>query len=177
MLLSIQQGYIPGCIGRIAELHAHYYHPLVGFGLPFESRVARELAAFCDDFKPERDGLWLVVDAADSNKVHGSIVIDGSHATETGAHLRWFITSDATRGTGIGGQLLQQAMDFCAAKGYNRVYLNTFAGLDAARHLYEKFGFALVHQQIGKQWGAEVTEQRFVTELNGRKAFHSEVTL
>ena len=161
MSLVIQQGYIPGCIGRIAELHAHYYHPLVGFGLPFESRVARELAAFCDDFKVERDGLWLAVDAADSNKVHGSIVIDGSHATETGAHLRWFITSNATRGSGIGGQLLQHAMDFCAAKGCKHVYLNTFAGLDAARHLYEKFGFVLVHQQTGKQWSAEVTEQRF----------------
>lgn len=161
MPLSIQQGYIPGCIGRIAELHAHYYHLLVGFGLPFESRVARELATFCDAFTPERDGLWLAVDASDANKVHGSIVIDGSHADTTGAHLRWFITSDATRGTGIGSQLIQQAMDFCAAKGYKRVYLNTFAGLDAAKHLYEKFGFKLVHQQLGQQWGAEVMEQRF----------------
>lgn len=161
MPLSIQQGYLPGCIGRIAELHAQYYHPLVGFGRPFEARVARELAAFCDDFNPERDGLWLAVDAMGANKVHGSIVIDGSHAAQTGAHLRWFITSDATRGTGIGSQLIRQALDFCAAKGYKRVYLNTFAGLDAAKHLYEKFGFQLVHQQIGQQWGGEVTEQRF----------------
>lgn len=162
MSLSVQHGYVPGCIGRIVELHAHYYHPLVGFGCPFESRVARELAGFCDDFNPERDGLWL---ALDGNKVEGSIVIDGSHATTTGAHLRWFITSDVTRGTGIGNQLVRHAMDFCTAKGYKRVYLNTFAGLDAAKHLYEKFGFVLVHQQVGRQWGGEVTEQRFEKQL------------
>jgi hypothetical protein len=26
-----------------------------------------------------------------------------------------------------------------------------FAGLDAARHLYEKFGFTLIEQQLGRQ--------------------------
>ena len=56
-------------------------------------------------------------------------------------------------------------MDFCAAKGYQRVYLNTFAGLDAAKHLYEKFVFTLVHQQTGRHWGGEVTEQRFEKQV------------
>ena len=30
-----------------------------------------------------------------------------------------------------------------------------------ARHLYEKFGFALSYQQPGTQWGHLVNEQRF----------------
>jgi hypothetical protein len=41
MTIDISTGYRPGAIGRIAELHARYYHPLVGFGLAFESKVAR----------------------------------------------------------------------------------------------------------------------------------------
>jgi hypothetical protein len=41
------------------------------------------------------------------------------------------------------------------------VYLWTFEGLDAARHLYEKSGFRLALQKRGAQWGAEVNEQRF----------------
>jgi GNAT superfamily N-acetyltransferase len=162
MAPSIHPGYTPGCIGRVAELHARYYHPLVGFGLPFEAKVARELAGFCERFDAQRDGLWF---ALQDGVVHGSIAIDGSHAGEDGAHLRWFITSDASRGSGIGQQLLTTAMDFCNARNYPRVYLWTFKGLAAARHLYEKHGFQMVHQQMGAQWGAEVCEQRFERRL------------
>jgi len=57
--------------------------------------------------------------------------------------------------------LLTAALQFCQARRYDRVYLWTFEGLDAARHLYEKSGFRLVHQQRGAQWGTEVNEQRF----------------
>ena len=158
MGISLVTGYIPGCIGRICELHARYYNQLVGFGLPFESKVAQELAEFCSRYDDQRDGLWLAVL---DGQILGSIVIDGLHAREAGAHLRWFITSDEIRGRGAGTALISAAMDFCKARGYQRVYLWTFAGLNAARHLYEKFGFQLVHQQRGAQWGLEVDEQRF----------------
>ena len=56
---------------------------------------------------------------------------------------------------------MRTAVDFSRQKGYNPIYLNTFEGLDAARHLYEKAGFRLVHQGKGTQWGKEVNEQRF----------------
>ena len=159
MALSIHEGYLPGCIGRITEIHAHYYQRLAGFGLPFETRVARELAQFCDRYVAGRDGLWLGLN--DRLSVEASIAIDGSRAETEGAHLRWFIASDRARGSGIGTALLARAMQFCRARRYERVYLWTFEGLDAARHLYEKSGFRLVTQQRGTQWGAEVNEQRF----------------
>jgi len=158
MSISINKGYIPGCIGRVSELHALYYSNLVGFGLTFEAKVARELAEFCSRYDEQRDGLWL---ATLAGRIHGSIAIDGLHAQDEGAHLRWFITSNEIRGTGIGTSLLSSAMDFCRVKGYRRIYLWTFSGLDAARHLYEKSGFELVKQQRGSQWGVEVDEQRF----------------
>lgn len=158
MALTIHQGYLPGSIGRIAELHARYYHQLVGFGLPFESKVARELSGFCERYVTGSDSLWL---ALDNGMVEGSIAIDGAKAGNDGAHLRWFITSNKARGTGIGNALLTAAMEFCQSQGYERVHLWTFEGLGAARHLYEKFGFQLVQQQPGMQWGAEVNEQRF----------------
>jgi GNAT superfamily N-acetyltransferase len=158
MRVSVEKGYIPGCIGRICELHARFYSKLVGFGLPFESKVARELAEFCTRYDGQRDGLWLAIY---DGQVHGSIAIDGVHADGEGAHLRWFITSDEIRGGGTGTALLSAAMDFCKIRSYQQVYLWTFAGLNSARHLYEKFGFRLVHQQRGAQWGLEVDEQRF----------------
>ena len=158
MTLTIHKGYIPGSIGRIVELHACYYSKLVGFGLPFESKVARELSEFCERYNGERDGLWL---ALQHGNIEGAIAVDGSHAEQDGAHLRWFIASDNLRGTGVGTALLTSAMEFCQSRRYERVYLWTFEGLDAARHLYEKFGFRLTHQQRGTQWGSEVNEQRF----------------
>lgn len=162
MTMTIHKGYIPGCIGRIVELHARYYSKLVGFGLPFESKVARELSEFCEHDDSERDGLWL---ALQDGNIEGSIAIDGSHADPDGAHLRWFIASDCVRGRGVGAALLTSAMEFCKSRQYERIYLWTFEGLDAARHLYEKFGFSIAHQKRGTQWGAEVMEQRF--ELRG----------
>ena len=102
MTFEIHQGYLPTAIGRVAELHARYYSALVGFGLPFEAKVAREMAEFCERYDKARDGLWLLLQ---DGRVEGSIAIDGARAAEQGAHLRWFITSDLVRGTGAGTAL------------------------------------------------------------------------
>lgn len=158
MSIVIQKGCLPGCVKRITDLHATYYGKHAGFGVAFEARVARELAAFCERYDDQRDGLWLGVDAGN---IQGALAIDGLHAMSEGAHLRWFITADEVRGSGLGTRLLDTAMEFCRLRGYVRVYLWTFEGLAAARHLYEKYAFELVHQQRGSQWGVEVTEQRF----------------
>jgi GNAT superfamily N-acetyltransferase len=139
-------------------MHARYYSRAVGFGAPVEAKVASELAEFCVQFEEGRDGLWL---AEDNDVIHGSVAIDGSHYQESGAHLRWFITSDETRGRGVGSQLLGVAMAFCQVRDYRKVYLWTFDELHAARHLYEKHGFQLARTQRGSQWGKEVNEQLF----------------
>ena len=70
------------------------------------------------------------------------------------------IIDDALRGSGIGRQLMARAMAFVDDK-YDETYLWTFKSLDAARHLYESFGFTLTDEAEGTQWGTSVTEQRF----------------
>jgi GNAT superfamily N-acetyltransferase len=160
--VEIRRGYFPGSIGLVLELHARYYHAHWGFGVLFEAQLARGLAEFFGRYDELRDGFWI---AAVSGRVEGSITIDGVHAADTGAHLRWFIMSDALRGKGVGTRLIHTAVDFCRAKKYRRVYLRTFAGLDAARHLYEKMGFRLVDQHPGTQADIAVTEQRFELSL------------
>jgi len=162
MEVEIEAGYAPGALGRITELHGTYYQRHKGFGLYFESKVATELAEFLQRFDSARDGIWLV---RSGGRIEGSIVIDGAGAETAGAHLRWFIASDALRGRGAGRRLIGTALDFCRARKYGRVYLWTFEGLHAARHLYETHGFRLTQQQAGSQWGAEVNEQRFDLQL------------
>lgn len=67
---------------------------------------------------------------------------------------------DSLRGTGIGRKLMSQAMRFVDER-FDETYLNTFKGLDAARHLYESFGFQLTQEEAGTQWGSTVIEQQF----------------
>jgi hypothetical protein len=52
-------------------------------------------------------------------------------------------------------------MAFCRDRAVPLVYLNTFAGLDAARALYEQAGFRLVQEVEAQTWGRVMREQRF----------------
>lgn len=160
--ITIAKGYIPGSIGRVAELHGVYYHDHWKFGLFFEAKVAVELSEFLKRYDESRDGFWTV---SVNDRVEGSITIDGIHGESDGAHLRWFIMSEALRGKGAGSQLINAAVSFCREQGYKKIYLWTFEGLGAARHLYEKGGFRLVAEHKGTRWGAEVNEQRFECPL------------
>ncbi|MGE6916051.1 bifunctional helix-turn-helix transcriptional regulator/GNAT family N-acetyltransferase [Achromobacter kerstersii] len=154
---SIHDGYVPGCIGDVASLHARYYARTSGFGVYFERKVASELAAFAEGLPAQGKGIWLYVDGG---RVLASIVIDGDLAKRQ-AHLRWFIVDDALRGMGVGRALLERALAFADAH-YDETYLWTFKGLDAARHLYESAGFVLTDESEGRQWGSVVVEQRFL---------------
>ncbi|MGO4400452.1 bifunctional helix-turn-helix transcriptional regulator/GNAT family N-acetyltransferase [Achromobacter sp. PAB15] len=154
---SIHDGYVPGCIGDVASLHARYYAQTSGFGVYFERKVASELAAFAEGLPAQGKGIWLYVDGG---RVLASIVIDGDLAKRQ-AHLRWFIVDDALRGMGVGRALLERALAFADAH-YDETYLWTFKGLDAARHLYESAGFVLTDESEGQQWGSVVVEQRFL---------------
>ncbi len=156
------KGYIPGAIGRISELHATYYFQNWGFGQYFEAKVATEISEFLGRFDKDHNRFWT---ACLKRRVEGSIAIDGIQARTEGAHLRWFILSSKLRGCGYGNKLIEEAIRFCRKKRYDRIYLWTFEGLDAARHLYEKSGFRLTEEHEGRQWGIMVTEQKFVLNL------------
>ncbi|KYC45648.1 MAG: Mycothiol acetyltransferase [Candidatus Methanofastidiosum methylothiophilum] len=157
-MIKILDIYFPGIIGFITQLHAEYYSKNWDFGLYFESKVATELSEFLNRFDPSRDGIWtLHVDDA----FVGSIVIDGLNSDSEGARLRWFILDPKYQGRGMGNLLMEKAILFCKDKGYRRVYLWTFEGLDAARYLYEKFGFKLCKEHEDTQWGKKVTEEIF----------------
>lgn len=141
--LDIVRGYVVGMIGDITRLHAHYYHKNWGFGYDFEAEIAHHIATFLQRYDPQRDAIWTVSQA---QQVVASIIIDGSIAEAGEARLRFFIVGDTLRGQGIGNKLMQIAMAFCDEKQFKRVELKTFAGLDAACHLYKKFGFVVYNE-------------------------------
>ncbi len=159
--VEFTHGYRPGVIADIVGAHIAYYAPTWDFGLAFEAKLAAELSEFLQRYDPARD-LFLGATGA-GNEFLGSITIDGIKGrADAGAHLRWFITTDAARGSGLGRRLLAAAIDFCDAQRYTKTYLTTFAGLDAARHLYEQAGFRLLSETSADTWsGGSVGEQRF----------------
>lgn len=157
--IRIEMGYRPGVIGRAAFLHARYYGRHWGFGAVFESKVAAGMADFVLRLDRPGNGLWT---AQDGDVILGMIAIDGEDLGETAAHLRWFILDETLRGQGLGARLLQEAVAFCDRQEFACIRLWTFKGLEAARRLYEKFGFVLEKEYSGSQWGKDVTEQIFV---------------
>lgn len=147
----------PGDIGQIVALHAREYARLSGFGVEFEALIATELGDFAKRDDP-KSRIWIARDA--KGTVVGSIAVDRSSDPHH-AHLRWFLLSAASRGAGVGGRLLGEALEFCDSNGVEETELWTFRGLDTARTLYEKNGFNLVSEQEGARWGSTVTEQLF----------------
>jgi ribosomal protein S18 acetylase RimI-like enzyme len=155
-------GYRPGALAGIVGLHVAYYARYWNFGLPFETGVAAGLAEFLARMERGRD---LFLAGYLGEQLVGSIVIDDSGGGPQGAHLRWFIVADQARGTGLGKTLLETAMAHCDERGVENVWLTTFAGLDAARALYERHGFRLVGESEVDQWSGGVREQRFERRL------------
>ena len=155
-------GYFPGVLGKITELHAVYYHEHWGFDISFETQVGMELCEFMRRFRQESDGFWAAVVNGDFG---GAIAIDGNRAHEEGARLRWFIVDPTLQGSGIGGKLIQTAIEFCRNAGHKEVFLWTFEGLDSARSLYERHGFCLSEEHTVDQWGTRIREQKFVLTL------------
>jgi len=164
--IKISAGYRSGLVGRIAEMHANFYSRHSGFGQFFESKVAAGLAEFAGRLDQPCNRIWS---ATYNGRIVGSITIDGQDLGNNKAHLRWFIMDDGCRGNGVGRQLLGEALAFCDQFGFVATQLWTFKGLDAARRLYEAYGFELTHEGQGGQWGVDVIEQQFTRP--GTKAF------
>ena len=56
-------------------------------------------------------------------------------------------------------------MEFCRQLNYQHIFLWTFQGLDAARHLYEQYGFRLTEEKPNNTWKNQLTEQRWDLNL------------
>ncbi len=149
-------GYRPGGLATLCALQSAYYAMDWGFDHRYEAVVAASISEFLQRYDPTRDFVQLVRHNGD---IKGGIVIDSLDGT-TG-QLHWFILSADLRGSGSGRQLMANAMTFVENGPFRRLFLTTFEGLEAARHLYQSHGFQLTETQQNDTWGRRVLEQRF----------------
>jgi GNAT superfamily N-acetyltransferase len=157
--MQIHTTYVPGAIGDVAALHARYYARHWGFGLGFEAAVATDLAEFLN----RATATDLILLAEDNQGIAASLFLDLHYPASgaRGAKLRWFIVANRLRGQGIGRQMMTRAVAHIDTHSDGQAWLETFAGLHSARHLYEDFGFRLTVEAKGDGYGTTVLEQEF----------------
>jgi GNAT superfamily N-acetyltransferase len=137
------EGYRPGYLGRIAEMHGVYYAVAWGSGFEFEGMMAEEIHAFLREYDPLRD---LLLTAHVDGRLVGSFAIVGSREDPTVGRIRWVIVEEGYHGRGIGKELLRRGLEFCRQMGYTKVTLWTVEGLPQSYGLYEKAGFQVVER-------------------------------
>ena len=155
---------MPGALGFLVAEHGRYYARDWGFDASFEARIAEGLGAFMLRYDAAGgDRLLIAHDCAGdgAQRFLGGLALDFHDPDTPGeARLRWFILGDGARGKGVGGLLMAAAMAHLDQHGM-ACSLGTFAGLDAARTLYERHGFALVSETEAATWGPLLREQVF----------------
>lgn len=148
----------PGDIGHLIYLHGILYAREYGFDRTFEAYVAGPLSEFARTTS-DRERLWI---AERHERIVGCIAIVAS--TPEVAQLRWFLVDPSCRGIGLGRRLLDEAVAFSRASGYQSILLWTVSHLLAAAHLYRAAGFRKTEEIPGRRWGVEVVEEKY--ELN-----------
>lgn len=150
----------PGDIGAVVALHGILYAREYGFDPTFEAYVAGPLADFVLRASP-RERIWL---AEQDGRIVGCVAIVAEETDGTTAQLRWFLVDPALRGMGLGRRLLEEAVAFSRAAGYERIVLWTVSALHAAARLYQAAGFRKTESRPGVRWGVAVVEEKYELE-------------
>ena len=144
----------PGDAGYVSYMHGVLYEKEYGMDRVFEQYVISGIAKFLET--KSEGNLWV---AEAGGRIIGSIGIVG--VDKETAQLRWFLLEPEYRGTGLGRRLMNVAMDYCREKDFKKIFLWTFQGLDAARHLYRSFGFTPTEEVENNTWRDKLVEERW----------------
>lgn len=145
----------PGDIGYITYLHGKIYREEYGYGIGFETYVAKGLAELHERYNPQTSRVWV---CEHQNQIVGFLALVNR---EEWAQLRYFILTPSYRGIGLGKKLMTLYMEFLQQCGYKKSYLLTTHELHAAAKLYTQFGFRLVARTPSTAFGKEVSEDRY----------------
>src|SRR5262249_50295775 len=150
------RGLEPGDLGWLVERHAVLYAREYGWDSSFERLVARIAA----DFDPRHDRAWI----AERNQTRLGAVLC-VHQDDENAKLRTLLVEPGARNLGLGTTLVDEVIKHARNRGYSTLTLWTNDILSAARRIYERAGFTLVHEGPNPAFGHDLTEQTWSLNL------------
>jgi len=157
--ISIRTELHPGDLGYVIYRHGALYSQEYGYGVQFESYVAKGLSEFYEKYDPRRNRVWV---CEHQHRIIGFLLLmDRGKA----AQLRYFLIEPKYRGIGLGSKLLDLYIDFLRECDYKESYLWTTHELFTAAALYKRLGFQLTEEKESTAFGKPLREQRYDLRL------------
>ena len=144
----------------IIDSHYKIYNKEYNYDLSFKEYVSNSVNQYIKKANNSLENIWILdIDGCPK----GSISIKS--VSEDVAQLGLFLVDPSLRGTGLGKQLVQTAVDFCKERNYKKVVLWTNRELIAARRIYENKGFRLIETRNQILSNKELIEEQWELSL------------
>jgi DNA-binding MarR family transcriptional regulator/GNAT superfamily N-acetyltransferase len=149
----------PGDMGWIVHRQGILYAEEYGWDGTYEALAAEIVARFIKNYDPKFERAWVA--EKDGERV-GAVLV--AKESEEIAKLRLLHVERQARGLGIGKRLVEECIRFARQTGYQKMTLWTQSILHAARNIYQKAGFKVVHEEKHHSFGKDLTAETW--ELN-----------
>ncbi len=123
-----------GCIPQVRELVVEYVHQL-NRDLSFQN-IDAELNDLAAKYTPPQGEVLIAVE---DNRAYGMVAYH-KHSPVRCEMKRLYVRQDA-RGLHLGDGLVNGIIECARSSGYKEMVLDTLTYMEAAIHLYKKYGF------------------------------------